>query len=82
MLEVLRLCGKILREQEWEVMCALFIYRDPEEAEKEEPAAKETVVPAKEIPVRYEDVSEPENWAKEVAPVAVDGWNEEEARLG
>jgi small subunit ribosomal protein SAe len=42
--EVLRLRGQIAREQPWEVMVDLFFYRDPEEAEKEEQAAKE--VPA------------------------------------
>jgi len=82
--EVLRLRGKILRDQKWEVMCDLFFYRDPEEAEKEEAAAKE-VVPAKEI--TYEgDAPEEQNWAEEVGSVpvvpavpVVESWNEEEA---
>lgn len=39
--EVLRLRGTISREQPWEVMPDLYFYRDPEEAEKEEQAAKE-----------------------------------------
>lgn len=85
--EVLRLRGKISREQKWDIMCDLFFYRDPEEAEKEEAAAKEAIVPAKEVPAGYEDAPEPENWADEVAtavapaqpPVVVDDWNEEEA---
>lgn len=82
--EVLRLRGKISRDQKWEIMCDLFFYRDPEEAEKEEAAAKEAVVPAKEV-LPYEDAPEEQNWADEVAavpvqaPVVVDDWNEEEA---
>lgn len=86
--EVLRLRGKILRDQKWEVMCDLFFYRDPEEAEKEEAAAKEAV-PAKEVTGPYHEGAEaPEEptWAEEVggtAPVVaavapVDDWNEEE----
>jgi len=38
--EVLRLRGNITRDK-WSVMADLFFYRDPEEAEKEEQAAKE-----------------------------------------
>lgn len=34
--EVLRLRGKIPRDQDWNVMVDLFIYRDPDETEKEE----------------------------------------------
>lgn len=89
--EVLRLRGKISREQKWDVMCDLFFYREPEEAEKEEAAAKEAVVPVKETAPYLSD--EPiaevtENWADEpeIAPsVAVpavpvaDDWNEEAA---
>ncbi|MEJ1624844.1 30S ribosomal protein S2, partial [Escherichia coli] len=39
--EVLRLRGLITRESKWDVVVDLFFYRDPEEAEKEELAAKE-----------------------------------------
>lgn len=88
--EVLRLRGKISREQKWDVMCDLFFYREPEEAEKEEAAAKEAVAPAKEVaPYLGEDpIPEvTENWADEaeVPPVVptqapiVDDWNEEAA---
>jgi len=38
--EVLRLRGTITRDR-WKIMVDLFFYRDPEEAEKEEQAAKE-----------------------------------------
>ena len=34
--EVLRLRGTIPRNQEWDVMCDLYFYRDPEEIEKDE----------------------------------------------
>ncbi|XP_066140433.1 small ribosomal subunit protein uS2 [Euwallacea fornicatus] len=49
--EVLRLRGLIPRETKWDVVVDLFFYRDPEEAEKEEQAAKEQVaVKAVEVP--------------------------------
>lgn len=41
--QVLRLRGLIPRETKWDVVVDLFFYRDPEEAEKEEQAAKEQV---------------------------------------
>jgi small subunit ribosomal protein SAe len=86
--EVLRLRGKILRDQKWEVMCDLFFYRDPEEAEKEEAAAKEAI-PAKELTTFHEgEAPEEQTWAEEVGSVPaaaapavvpqVDDWNEEE----
>lgn len=79
--EVLRLRGKISRDQKWEIMCDLFFYRDPEEAEKEEAAAKEAVVPAKEI--TYEEAPEEQTWTDEAAPVqapvVVNEWHEDEA---
>lgn len=43
-LQVLRLRGLIPRETKWDVVVDLFFYRDPEEAEKEEQAAKEVAV--------------------------------------
>lgn len=43
--EVLRLRGMIPREGRWDVVVDLFFYRDPEEAEKEEQAAKEIAAP-------------------------------------
>jgi len=44
--EVLRLRGTIPRDR-WGVMVDLFFYRDPEEAEKEEQAAKEAAIAGK-----------------------------------
>ncbi|VEN49328.1 unnamed protein product, partial [Callosobruchus maculatus] len=41
--EVLRLRGTIPRDTKWDVVVDLFFYREPEEAEKEEQAAKEAV---------------------------------------
>uniref|UniRef100_A0A336MAN7 Small ribosomal subunit protein uS2 n=1 Tax=Culicoides sonorensis TaxID=179676 RepID=A0A336MAN7_CULSO len=89
--EVLRLRGKISREQKWEVMCDLFFYRDPEEAEKDEAAAKEAIAAPKEVAPYLGDEGIPEateNWADEaeatpgvvpaVAPT-MDEWNEEAA---
>ncbi|XP_072746223.1 small ribosomal subunit protein uS2 [Anoplolepis gracilipes] len=82
--EVLRLRGSIPRETKWDVVVDLFFYRDPEEAEKEEQAAKE-IAPAKEFtgPVEPPATTEPgwvnevesttvatENWADDVAPPA------------
>lgn len=86
--EVLRLRGTVTREQPWDVMVDLFFYRDPEEAEKEEQAAKEIMPPPKES-VPYHDEDMPENvpsYADEpsialiptAAAVATEDWNEEE----
>jgi small subunit ribosomal protein SAe len=90
--EVLRLRGNVPRDQPWEVMVDLFFYRDPEEAEKEEQAAKEILPPPKEAPYGVEDAPEdpsyPENLDAPaiVPPVAIvpgaapaaEDWNEEE----
>jgi small subunit ribosomal protein SAe len=74
--EVLRLRGTISRQSEWGVVVDLFFYRDPEETEKEEAAAKE-ILPA---PVKIDEiidhpVEETNNWADEVvaAETAVAG---------
>jgi len=39
--EVLRLHNSIVREKEWDVMVDMFVYRDPEEAEKQQQRAIE-----------------------------------------
>jgi len=81
--EVLRLRGKISREQKWDVMCDLFFYRDPEEAEKDEVAAKEVQVTKEVQPYLEGDAPEPETWADEAqtaAPVIaapIEDWNDE-----
>lgn len=49
--KVLRLRGLIPRETKWDVVVDLFFYRDPEEAEKEEQAAKEQVAAIKPVEV-------------------------------
>lgn len=79
--EVLRIRGVIPRNTEWDVVVDLFFYRDPEETEKEEAAAKELLPAAK-----FEDVAEPitqeepSTWSDEVAAAAklgggkVDEW--------
>ncbi|KAK0095156.1 hypothetical protein PV326_009073, partial [Microctonus aethiopoides] len=82
--EVLRLRGSIPRELKWDVVVDLFFYRDPEEAEKEEQAAKEIAPPPpKEFAPAEPTITEPgwgnevdtvgattENWADDVAPAA------------
>lgn len=39
--EVLRLRGDISRQKEWETMVDMFVYRDPEEADKQDEQAKQ-----------------------------------------
>lgn len=84
--EVLRLRGTISRSVEWPVVVDLFFYRDPEEAEKEEIAAKELLPATKVDEVLEHAVEEPSNWAEEVAvtdvvaPAVVAGaedWNDD-----
>lgn len=80
--EVLRLRGRISRKDEWNTVVDLFFYRDPEETEKEEAAAKEAI-PAIKEDSHVQDVVEPENWeespsAHKVAFVPADDWNDEE----
>jgi small subunit ribosomal protein SAe len=67
--EVLRLRGSISREK-WGVMVDLFFYRDPEEAEKEEQAAKEqaALVAKVEEPVAVPSVIN-ESWPIDTAEV-------------
>lgn len=53
-LQVLRLRGIIPRETKWDVVVDLFFYREPEEAEKEEQAAKEAVAVKPEVVQQHE----------------------------
>uniref|UniRef100_A0A1D1Z9K2 Small ribosomal subunit protein uS2 n=1 Tax=Anthurium amnicola TaxID=1678845 RepID=A0A1D1Z9K2_9ARAE len=78
--EVLRLRGVIPREGKWDVVVDLFFYRDPEEAEKEEQAAKEIAAPP---PVKTEtdyNAHATENWTETAAPEPT--WNNEAAAAG
>jgi len=69
--EVLRLRGVISRDR-WKVMTDLFFYRDPEEAEKEEQAAKEAQVkPELEPPPVLSSETWAEPGAGDVAPASV-----------
>lgn len=72
--EVLRLRGSIPRELKWDVVVDLFFYREPEEAEKEEQAAKEIApAPVKAVPeiAEREDwgAADTTQWAEESAPI-------------
>lgn len=68
--EVLRLRGTIPRDR-WGVMVDLFFYRDPEEAEKEEQAAKEQAAIAGKALEAEQTITNPviasENWPVEVS---------------
>lgn len=83
--EVLRLRGSIARDQKWDVVVDLFFYRDPDEAEKDEQAAKEILPAAKpDIIHEAEATEDTGNWAEDtpmVAPssiVPTDEWAEED----
>lgn len=66
--EVLRIRGTITRDR-WKVMTDLFFYRDPEEAEKEELAAKESAQLSKpELEAPPAPSMATENWASETGP--------------
>jgi len=77
--EVLRLRGLIPRETKWDVVVDLFFYREPEEAEKEEQAAKEQVAAVKPVEVPHEapdldwtaSATADQDWAEPVVPSAV-----------
>ncbi|KAJ1527225.1 hypothetical protein ONE63_008752 [Megalurothrips usitatus] len=67
--EVLRLRGQIPREGRWDVVVDLFFYRDPEEAEKEEQAAKEVAAAPVKIESEYSTLPTTD-WGSDPAPAA------------
>jgi len=74
--EVLRLRGTVTRDR-WKVMVDLFFYRDPEEAEKEEQAAKELAQATGKPEIEAAPVAAVDSWAAEpaagdVAPAAAE----------
>lgn len=73
--KVLRLRGEIPREQKWDTVVDLFFYREPEEAEKEEQAAKELPAPKPEPVIEPQETdwtasANADNWAEETTPAA------------
>jgi small subunit ribosomal protein SAe len=82
--EVLRLRGQIPRDQPWDIMVDLFFYRDPEEAEKEEAAVRDSLPAPKEAGYVHEDVAEDPSYpevevpAVVAAPAAAEDWNDED----
>ncbi|XP_057318006.1 40S ribosomal protein SA [Microplitis mediator] len=67
--EVLRLRGSIPRDVKWDVVVDLFFWRDPEEAEKEEQAAKE-IAPAPVKEFTQPESTADQGWGNEVDTVA------------
>ncbi|KAG8039305.1 hypothetical protein G9C98_003612 [Cotesia typhae] len=67
--EVLRLRGSIPRDTKWDVVVDLFFFREPEEVEKEEQAAKEIAPPPVKEFVPAESTTD-QGWGNEVDSVA------------
>lgn len=80
--EVLRLRGVISRKEDWNVVVDLFFYRDPEETEKEEAAAKELLPAQKLEEVHAPEVVEEGSWVDDTPQLPVlkqpEDWNEDE----
>ncbi|KAK3930410.1 40S ribosomal protein SA [Frankliniella fusca] len=73
--EVLRLRGQIPREAKWDVVVDLFFYRDPEEAEKEEQAAKEVAAVPIKVETDYAALGTAPNWDGDAPPApAAEDW--------
>ena len=70
--EVLRMRGTVPREQPWDIKVDMFIYRDPEEAKKEEQAALEAAGPAPTL-ITAEDF-QPEYVPETLGVAQVDDW--------
>ncbi|KAI5699119.1 40S ribosomal protein SA [Diaphorina citri] len=83
--EVLRFRGTIPREPKWDVVVDLFFYRDPEEAEKEEQAGKESAAAIADKPADEFAAHAPtESWNDTVVPsadLAPQSWAEESASI-
>jgi len=78
--EVLRLRGQIPREGKWDVVVDLFFYRDPEEAEKEEQAAKEVAAPPPvKLETDYGTAVATQDWMATPAVPEAENWGEETA---
>jgi len=56
--EVRRMRGDLSRHEKWEVMVDLFMYRDPEEAEKEAHSKEQQAVVAADAPAYFPDAAE------------------------
>jgi len=75
--EVRRLRGQLSRQDKWDVMVDLFMYREPEEAEKAQAAAEAQAEPAFDAqapvayPAEFEDQAKVGEWGAE-PPAAAD----------
>lgn len=73
--EILRLRGKLARNQEWDVMVDMFIYREPEELEAEQEEAVDTPAWTEDATAEW-DAGNANDWHGS-APVAVEGEDSE-----
>jgi len=72
--EVRRLRGNLSRQEKWDVMVDLFMYRDPEEADKAQAAAPEAAADQQYVDAPFEDetATKTDRWADEAAPAATE----------